>query len=59
MKVRFIFADGSTGAEVLRYDQVATFKGTWNAFGGSEDQALASVANGVVKGLVKQIQQNR
>jgi len=59
LKVRFVLTDAGTGAEVMHWDQIATFKGTFNAFGGSQDQALTGVANGVVKGLIKQLRLNR
>jgi hypothetical protein len=59
LKVRFILADAQTGTEVMRWDQVGTFKGMFSAFGGSQEEAFASTANGVVKGLIKEIVKNR
>jgi hypothetical protein len=59
LKVRFALTDAKTGAKVMDWEQTGTFKGTFTPFGGSANQAMASAANGVVKGLIKQIEKNR
>ena len=59
LKVRFTLADAKTGAELMSWVEEGTFKGTLSPFGGSANQATSGAANGVVKGLIKQIEKNR
>lgn len=59
LKVRFTLTDAMTGTEIMSWEQTGTFKGTFTPFGGSSGQASDSLANGVVKGLIKQIEKNR
>jgi hypothetical protein len=59
LKVRFTLTDAKTGAEVMSWDQAGSFKGMFTPFGGSVSQATKSEAGGVMKGLIKQIEENR
>lgn len=59
LKVRFTLADAKTGAEVMSWEQSGNFKGMFTPFGGSGKRASNGAANGVVKGLMKQIEENR
>lgn len=59
LKVRFTLADADTGAEVMSWEQSGSFKGMFTPFGGSGKTALNGAANGVVKGLIRQIAKNR
>ncbi|MGH9562148.1 MAG: DUF4410 domain-containing protein, partial [Terracidiphilus sp.] len=59
LKVRFALKDAKTGADVMSWEQTGTFKGMFTPFGGNANTAFAGAANGVVKGLMKQIEKNR
>jgi Domain of unknown function (DUF4410) len=59
VKIRFTLMDAKTGAELMSWTGQGTFKGALSAFGGSANQAVTGTANGVVKGLIKQIEKNR
>ncbi|MGH9640535.1 MAG: DUF4410 domain-containing protein [Bryobacteraceae bacterium] len=59
LKVRFTLTDGDTGAAVMSWEQTGTFKGTFTPFGGNNESAFYGAANGVVKGMIKQIEKNR
>jgi Domain of unknown function (DUF4410) len=59
LKIRFTLTDAQTGAELMSWVETGTFKGTLSPFGGSANQATSGAANGVVKGLIKQIEKNR
>lgn len=59
LKVRFTLVDAKTGHEVMNWDQTGTFKGMFAPFGGGSGKAGNSEANGVIKGLLKKIRENR
>ncbi len=59
LKMRFTLNDAKTGAELMSWTEQGTFKGALTPFGGSANQATAGATNGVVKGLLKQIEKNR
>lgn len=59
LRIQFTLTDAKTGAELMSWTETGTFKGTLTPFGGSANQATAGAANGVVKGLIKQIEKNR
>ena len=59
VKVRFVFRDAQTGAELLRTDRQGQFYG-WIAFvGGSKEQATGEAAGDVVDRLMDDIKKNR
>lgn len=59
LKIRFTLTDATTGAELMSWTEKGTFKGALSPFGGSANQATSGTANGVVKGLIKQIEKSR
>lgn len=59
VKVRFILKDAQTNAEVMSFDKQGTFKGMFSAFGGSQEEAFAKAASGLVKALIDELTKNR
>ena len=59
VKVRFIFRDAETGAEVFRTDRQGKFYGTISLVGGGKEHAVSEAAGDVVDGLIRDIQKNR
>lgn len=59
IKMRFVVKDAQTNAEVMSFEEQGTFKGLWTAFGGSQEEAYAKAANGVVKALIGELKKNR
>jgi hypothetical protein len=55
VKVRFIFRDAESGAELWRTDQQGSFAGTFTMGGGSEDKAVSESSRKVVEALVKEL----
>jgi hypothetical protein len=59
VKVRFVFRDAQTGAELFRTDRQGKFYGTVSLVGGGKGQAVSEAAGDVVDGLIKDIRKNR
>ncbi len=59
VKVRFLLKDAQTNAEVLSFEKQGTFKGMFSMFGGSQEEAFAKAASGVVKALINELIKNR
>ncbi len=59
VKVRFVLKDAQTNAEVMSFEKQGTFKGMFSAFGGSQEEAFAKAASGVVKALMEELIKNR
>jgi len=59
LKIRFTLTDAKTGAGLMNWTEEGAFKGALSPFGGSANQAMAGATNGVVKRLIKQIENNR
>jgi hypothetical protein len=57
--LRFVLRDAATGAELLQFEQKASYTGDLSFTGGTPSEAARGAANGAVKGLIKEIQKNR
>ena len=57
--MRVVVRDSATSAEVLRFDEQGTFKGTFSVFGGGGDEASMKAASGVVNKLIKELENYR
>jgi hypothetical protein len=57
--LRFVLHDAATGAEIMQFEQEASWSGDLSFTGGTPNEAARGAADNAVKGLIKEIQKNR
>jgi hypothetical protein len=57
--LHFVLHDAATGAEIMQFDQEASWSGDLSFTGGTPNEAARGAADNAVKGLIKEIQKNR